>query len=237
MAIRVIGLDLAKSVFQAHGVDESGVTVLVKKLHSRGDLRGRAVSLDALLADKDGRAAGDPHSPTDAVASRTPAHHGGERAPGPSRRVRAGRQSRHRQPGEAVREGPCRTRRAPGPGPGDPRPAACGTDRRDRHARPRTLRRHAQNEASQRLAAIPGIGVITATAIAATATDPEQLDCLCHFVRPAAGSQTTGAGRLVLRVAHHGGGADDQQAAKVPVPLLGDAAEACLAAGGLLLRC
>lgn len=33
---------------------------------------------------------------------------------------------------------------------------------------------HAQNEASQRLAAIPGIGVITATAIAATVTDPEQ---------------------------------------------------------------
>lgn len=33
---------------------------------------------------------------------------------------------------------------------------------------------HAENEASQRLAAIPGIGVITATAIAATVTDPEQ---------------------------------------------------------------
>jgi transposase len=30
-----IGLDLAKSVFQAHGVDESGVTVLVKKLHRK----------------------------------------------------------------------------------------------------------------------------------------------------------------------------------------------------------
>jgi transposase len=33
---------------------------------------------------------------------------------------------------------------------------------------------HASNEASQRLAAIPGIGVITATAIAATVTNPEQ---------------------------------------------------------------
>jgi len=33
---------------------------------------------------------------------------------------------------------------------------------------------HASNEASQRLAAIPGIGIITATAIAATVTDPEQ---------------------------------------------------------------
>ncbi len=33
---------------------------------------------------------------------------------------------------------------------------------------------HAENEASRRLAAIPGIGVITATAIAATVTDPDQ---------------------------------------------------------------
>lgn len=33
---------------------------------------------------------------------------------------------------------------------------------------------HAENEASQRLAAIPGIGVISATAIAATVTDPKQ---------------------------------------------------------------
>lgn len=33
---------------------------------------------------------------------------------------------------------------------------------------------HVENEASQRLAAIPGIGVITATAIAATVTDPDQ---------------------------------------------------------------
>jgi transposase len=32
MTITTIGLDLAKSVFQAHGIDESGVTVLVKKL-------------------------------------------------------------------------------------------------------------------------------------------------------------------------------------------------------------
>jgi len=33
---------------------------------------------------------------------------------------------------------------------------------------------HASNEASRRLAAIPGTGVITATAIAATVTDPDQ---------------------------------------------------------------
>jgi len=35
MNITTIGLDLAKSVFQAHGVDEAGRTVLVKKLHRK----------------------------------------------------------------------------------------------------------------------------------------------------------------------------------------------------------
>lgn len=35
MTITTVGLDLAKSVFQAHGVDESGATVLVKKLHRK----------------------------------------------------------------------------------------------------------------------------------------------------------------------------------------------------------
>lgn len=35
MTIAVIGLDLAKSVFQAHAVDESGGTVLVKKPHRK----------------------------------------------------------------------------------------------------------------------------------------------------------------------------------------------------------
>lgn len=33
---------------------------------------------------------------------------------------------------------------------------------------------HADNEASRRLAAIPGVGIITATALAATVTDPDQ---------------------------------------------------------------
>lgn len=33
---------------------------------------------------------------------------------------------------------------------------------------------HAESEASRRLAAIPGLGVVTATAIAATVTDPDQ---------------------------------------------------------------
>src|SRR5204863_2719161 len=35
MTIATMGLDLAKSVFQAHGVDENGATVLVKKLHRK----------------------------------------------------------------------------------------------------------------------------------------------------------------------------------------------------------
>lgn len=35
MNIKTIGLDLAKSVFQAHGVDEAGKTTLVKKLHRK----------------------------------------------------------------------------------------------------------------------------------------------------------------------------------------------------------
>ena len=35
MTITTIGLDLAKSVFQAHGVDENGATVLVKRLHRK----------------------------------------------------------------------------------------------------------------------------------------------------------------------------------------------------------
>lgn len=35
MHIKTIGLDLAKSVFQVHGVDEAGKTVLTKKLHRK----------------------------------------------------------------------------------------------------------------------------------------------------------------------------------------------------------
>ena len=35
MMITTIGLDLAKSVFQAHGIDEAGQTVLVKRLHRK----------------------------------------------------------------------------------------------------------------------------------------------------------------------------------------------------------
>lgn len=45
----------------------------------------------------------------------------------------------------------------------------------ERQALDRTLLAwHKQNEASRRLAAIPGIGIVTATAIAATVSDPEQ---------------------------------------------------------------
>ncbi len=35
MMITTIGLDLAKSVFQVHGIDGDGRTVLVKRLHRK----------------------------------------------------------------------------------------------------------------------------------------------------------------------------------------------------------
>jgi transposase len=35
MTIKTIGLDLAKSVFQAHGIDDKGATVLAKRLHRK----------------------------------------------------------------------------------------------------------------------------------------------------------------------------------------------------------
>ena len=38
MEIETIGLDLAKSVFQAYGVDANGKTVLVKRLHRKQTL-------------------------------------------------------------------------------------------------------------------------------------------------------------------------------------------------------
>lgn len=37
----IIGLDLAKSVFQVHGVDEHGKVALTKRLRRDGVLRGR----------------------------------------------------------------------------------------------------------------------------------------------------------------------------------------------------
>jgi hypothetical protein len=35
MKITTIGLDIAKSVFQVHGVDEEGVSVVMKRLHRK----------------------------------------------------------------------------------------------------------------------------------------------------------------------------------------------------------
>jgi transposase len=35
MKMKTIGLDLARSVFQVHGVGEDGRTILVKKLHRK----------------------------------------------------------------------------------------------------------------------------------------------------------------------------------------------------------
>ena len=35
MTITTIGLDLAKSIFQVHGIDETGATALTKRLHRK----------------------------------------------------------------------------------------------------------------------------------------------------------------------------------------------------------
>ena len=48
MSVITIGLDLAKSVFQVHGVDDSGAVVVVKKLR-RSDVLGFFGSLDPCL--------------------------------------------------------------------------------------------------------------------------------------------------------------------------------------------
>ena len=50
MTMTTIGLDLAKSVFQAHGVDENGATILVKRLHRKMVYRGASGFHDSLPA-------------------------------------------------------------------------------------------------------------------------------------------------------------------------------------------
>lgn len=171
MKIRTIGLDLAKSVFQAHGVDETSRTVLVKRLHRKQMLpffskrplcligieacatahhwartlsaRGHEVRLmppsyvrgcvergksDALDAEAICEAVQRPSMrfvPVKTVeqqsilmahrtrsASGAQAHDGSERAPRLSHRAGDGRQSRHRQPCKAGREGLRRSRLA-----------------------------------------------------------------------------------------------------------------------------
>lgn len=47
---QVVGLDLAKSVFQAHGVNETGDAVLVKKLHRKRMIRRMAELTDEICA-------------------------------------------------------------------------------------------------------------------------------------------------------------------------------------------
>ncbi len=52
MTITTIGLDLAKSVSQAHSIDESGTTVLVEKLHHKAN--GAFLLEATTLLDRDG---------------------------------------------------------------------------------------------------------------------------------------------------------------------------------------
>ena len=59
MTIRTIGLDLAKSVFQAHGVDETGATLLTKRLH-RKQMLPFFSKLPPCLIGMVGRSATDP---------------------------------------------------------------------------------------------------------------------------------------------------------------------------------
>ena len=48
MAIKVIGLDIAKNVFQVHGVDEAGPAVLRRKLR-RGEVLKLFASIEPAL--------------------------------------------------------------------------------------------------------------------------------------------------------------------------------------------
>ena len=235
MTIVTIGLDLAKSVFQAHGVDEKGATALTKRLHRKqmapffsklprcliameacgtahywartladgargpphsallreglrqarqercvrrpGDLRSGAAPGDAVRARKDCRAAEHSHGSSREVPARSPAHHAGQcfasasggvglvANPGIANLAKLAQQALSDENGlpsyarttlEAlVRQIMTLSEEI------------TALDRK-------LLAWHAENEVSQRLTAIPGLGIVTATAIAATVTDPAQ---------------------------------------------------------------
>ena len=237
MEITTLGIDLAKSVFQLHGVDADGAVVLQKKLRRgavldflgkldpcligmeacatshywareiaalghdvrlippayvkpyvkrqkndagrcRGDLRGGDAAQHALCAGEDRGAAECPGPAPVARPADAPAHDDAQCDPGASGRVRD-----HR--GTRAKEG-CRTCR--------PEPSDVAKPSRSRRSRGsallalaaqldslataiRDIERqllawHRQNAASQRLETIPGVGIITATALAASVPDP-----------------------------------------------------------------
>jgi transposase len=236
MKISVIGLDLAKSVFQAHGIDESGRTVLVKKLHRKqmlpffSNLPPCLIGVEACATAhhwartlsamghevklmppsyvkgyvKRGKSdALDAEAICEAVQRRSmrfvPTKTVEQQAILMAHRTRSLLVRQRTMAANALRAHLAEFGLVANPGianlaklsekalaepdglPAYARRALAILVRRlvelteEIGALDRELGAwHAQNEASQRLAAIPGIGVITATAIAATVTDPKQ---------------------------------------------------------------
>lgn len=236
MNITTIGLDLAKSVFQAHGVDEAGRTVLVKKLHRKqmlpffSKLRPCLIGIEACATAhhwartlsamghevrlmppsyvkgyvKRGKSdALDAEAICEAVQRPSmrfvPVKTVEQQSILMAHRTRSLLVRQRTMAANALRAHLAELGMVANPGianlakltgkafaeadglPGYARRALEILIRRleDLTAEIAALDRelhtwHAGNEASRRLAAIPGIGVITATAIAATVTDPGQ---------------------------------------------------------------
>jgi len=238
MTITTIGLDLAKSVFQAHGIDESGATVLVKKLHRKQMLpffsklppcligveacgtahywartlaamghevrlippsyvkayvkRGKSDALDAEAICEAVQRPAMRFVPTKTVEQQAILMAHRARSLLVRQRTMAANDACGRiwqSYGLVAKSRACISR--------DPRSEQALSDRDGLPPYARTAletlvrqitaltgeialldqqiaKWHAESEASRRLAAIPGLGIITATAIAATVSDPDQ---------------------------------------------------------------
>lgn len=236
MTIKTIGLDLAKSVFQAHGVDADGATVLVKKLHRKqmlpffsklspcligveacGTAHHWARTLSAMGHEvrlippsyvkafvKRGKSdAIDAEAICEAVQRRTmqfvPVKTVDQQGILMTHRARSLLVRQRTQAANALRSHLAELGLVANPGVANlarlAEQALAGQNVLPSFARAALefmLRQivalgqeiaeldrqiaawHAESEASRRLAAIPGLGVITATAVAATVTDPDQ---------------------------------------------------------------
>lgn len=236
MAITTIGLDLAKSVFQVHGIGENGATVLVKKLHRKqmlpffsklppcligveacGKAHHWARTLSAMGHEvrlippsyvkafiKRGKSeAIDAEAICEAVQRPTmrfvPVKTVDQHAILMAHRARSLLVRQRTQAANALRSHLAELGLVANPGLANPARLA-GQALADREALASFARValeimlrqivtlgqeiseldrqiaawHADHAASRRLADIPGIGVITATAVAATVTDPDQ---------------------------------------------------------------
>jgi transposase len=236
MMITTIGLDLAKSVFQAHGIDENGKAVLVKKLHRKqmlpffaklppcligveacGTAHHWARTLSAMGHDvrlippsyvkafvKRGKSdAIDAEAICEAVQRRTmqfvPVKTVDQQSILMTHRARSLLVRQRTSLANALRSHLAELGLVANPGIANlTRLAEQAFAERDslpsfaRVALEIMLRQivalgqeiveldrqiatwHVESEASRRLAAIPGLGIITATAVAATVTDPDQ---------------------------------------------------------------